>query len=297
MNPIRIALYGRLFNSSVNPFVETLFHYLQHRQVEICIHSEFYQFLKTQGPFPEGLSTFSSYEDFPRDVDFMLSLGGDGTMLSTVSIVKDTNIPVAGINFGRLGFLANIQKSEIKKALDQILDRQYHIQKRALLTVEAEGQTFFNGENVALNDISVLRFDTSSMITIHAKLNGEELNSYWSDGLIIATPTGSTAYSLSCGGPIMMPGSGNFVITPVSPHNLNVRPLVVSEGMELELQVESRTGQFVLTCDSRSETLSTSTRLMIKKAPFAVNLIRLEGDGYFRTLREKLLSGMDVRNY
>ncbi len=297
MNPIRIAIYGRFFNSSVNPFVENLFHYLQLRNVDICIHSEFYEFLKTQGPCPQGLPTFESYEDFPRDVDFLLSLGGDGTMLSTVSIVRDTNIPVAGINFGRLGFLANIQKAEIKNALDQILDNKYHVQKRVLLTVEAKDRTLFNGENFALNDISVLRFDTSSMITIHAKLNGEELNSYWSDGLIIATPTGSTAYSLSCGGPIMMPGSGNFVITPVSPHNLNVRPLVVSEEMNLELKIESRTEQFVLTCDSRSETLPTSTSLIVKKAPFTVNSIRLEGDGYFRTLREKLLWGIDVRNY
>ncbi len=297
MNPTRIAIYGRVFNSSVNPFVEDLFHYLQVRNVDICIYKEFYDFLKTMGPCPEGLPTFQSYEDFPRDVDFMLSLGGDGTMLSTVSIVRDTNIPIAGINFGRLGFLANIPKTEIQKALDQIFANKYHIQKRALLTVEAEGRTLFEKENFALNDISVFRFDSSSMITIHAKLNGEELNSYWSDGLIIATPTGSTAYSLSCGGPIMMPGSGNFVITPISPHNLNVRPLVVSEGMILELKIESRTEKFVLSCDSRSEALPTSINLIVRKAPFTVNLIRLEGDGYFSTLREKLLWGIDVRNY
>ncbi len=297
MNPTRIAIYGRVFNSSVNPFVEDLFNYLQVRNVDICIYKEFYDFLKTMGPCPEGLPTFQSYEDFPRDVDFMLSLGGDGTMLSTVSIVRDTNIPIAGINFGRLGFLANIPKTEIQKALDQIFANKYHIQKRALLTVEAEGKTLFEKENFALNDISVFRFDSSSMITIHAKLNGEELNSYWSDGLIIATPTGSTAYSLSCGGPIMMPGSGNFVITPISPHNLNVRPLVVSEGMILELKIESRTEKFVLSCDSRSEALPTSINLIVRKAPFTVNLIRLEGDGYFSTLREKLLWGMDVRNY
>ena len=297
MNPTRIAIYGRVFNSSVNPFVEDLFDYLRTKQAEIYIHKEFYDFLKTIGSCPMDLRIFHSHEDFPKDVDFMLSLGGDGTMLSAVSIVRDSNIPIAGINFGRLGFLANIQKSEIQQALEQIFAGKYHIQKRALLTVEAEGRTLFGGENFALNDITVFRFDSSSMITINANLNGELLNSYWSDGLIIATPTGSTAYSLSCGGPIIMPGSGNFVITPISPHNLNVRPLVVSSDMHLELMIESRTEKFILSCDSRSEALPTSTKLLVKKAPFTIDLIRLEGDGYFQTLREKLLWGMDVRNY
>ncbi|NGF57454.1 NAD kinase [Parapedobacter sp. SGR-10] len=297
MKPARIAIYGRFFNTSVNPFVENLFAYLRSKGIEVCIHQEFYEFLKSAGPCPIDLPTFRSYEDFPKDVDFMLSLGGDGTMLSAVSIVRDSNIPIAGINFGRLGFLANIPKTEIRQALEQIFEGKYHIQKRALLTVEADDRTLFHGENFALNDITVFRFDSSSMITIDARLNGELLNSYWSDGLIIATPTGSTAYSLSCGGPIIMPGSGNFVITPISPHNLNVRPLVVSSDMHLELTIESRSEKFILSCDSRSEALPTSTRLLIKRAPFTINLIRLEGDGYFKTLREKLLWGIDVRNY
>ncbi len=297
MNPTRIAIYGRFFNTSVNPFVGSLFDYLKSKHIDVCIHYEFYEFLKASGPCPMDLPTFRSYEDFPKDVDLMLSLGGDGTMLSAVSIVRDSNIPIAGINFGRLGFLANIPKTEIQEALEQIFAGRYHIQKRALLTVEAEGRTLFHGENFALNDITVFRFDSSSMITIDARLDGELLNSYWSDGLIIATPTGSTAYSLSCGGPIIMPGSGNFVITPISPHNLNVRPLVVSADIELQLTIESRSEKFILSCDSRSEALPISTRLLIKKAPFTINLIRLEGDGYFKTLREKLLWGIDVRNY
>ena len=297
MSQTHIAIYGRPFNASVNTYVEQLFEYLRQKDIKISIHQEFYDFLKTICLCPKELPTFHSYHDFPREVDFMLSLGGDGTMLSAVSIVRDTNIPIAGINFGRLGFLANIPKTEISSALDQILADQYHIQERALLAVSAKDTVLFDGENFALNDITVFRFDSSSMITIEAELNGELLNSYWSDGLIIATPTGSTAYSLSCGGPIIMPSSTNFVITPISPHNLNVRPIIVSEGMQLTLKIESRSEKFILSCDSRSQALPISTELQIKKAPFMIKLIRLENNGYFRTLREKLLWGMDVRNY
>lgn len=297
MSSIAIAVYGRAFNASVNTFVEELFTFLAEKEIDIYLYEDFYTFLKAHISCPDGLKTFTSYADLPTHINFMLSLGGDGTMLSAVSIIKDTGIPIAGINFGRLGFLANIQKTEIKEALQKILNGEYAIQSRALLAVEAEGLDLFGGENFALNDITVFRFDTSSMITINTSINGELLNSYWADGLIIATPTGSTAYSLSCGGPIIMPGSGNFVITPISPHNLNVRPIVVSADMELHLEIESRTENFILSCDSRSETLPISTQLTIKKAPFGINLIRLEKDAYFRTLREKLLWGIDVRNY
>ncbi|GGH26302.1 NAD kinase [Sphingobacterium alkalisoli] len=297
MNSIAIAIYGRAFNTSVNTFVEELFTFLTEKEIDIYVYDEFYTFLKAHVSCPSDLKTFTSYTDLPTHITFMLSLGGDGTMLSAVSIIKDTGIPIVGVNFGRLGFLANIQKTEIKEALHKILNGEYTIQSRTLLTVETEGRDLFGGENFALNDITVFRFDTSSMITVNTSINGELLNSYWADGLIIATPTGSTAYSLSCGGPIIMPGSGNFVITPISPHNLNVRPIVVSSDMELHLQIESRTENFILSCDSRSETLPISTHLTIKKAPFGINLIRLEKDAYFSTLREKLLWGIDVRNY
>ena len=227
----------------------------------------------------------------------MLSLGGDGTMLSAATLIRDSGIPVAGINFGRLGFLANVSKNHIQEALDQILAGDYQIQKRALLQVQSSDGAFEQSEYFALNDISVFRSDSSAMITIHATLDGELLNSYWADGLIIATPTGSTAYSLSCGGPIIMPGSGNFVITPISPHNLNVRPIVVNENMQLQLEIEARTEKYILTCDSKNQILSTKTTLLITKAPFNINLIRLANDQYFTILREKLLWGIDVRNY
>lgn len=293
----KIAIFGRVFNSSVTPFVNHLIEYLIKREIEITVFDEFYDFLKKETNCPRHFTSFSTHEDLPKDVNFMLSLGGDGTMLAAVSIIKDSGIPIAGINFGRLGFLANIQKTEIESALNQILEGKYSIQQRALLSVEAKDKVLFEGENFALNDITVFRYDTSSMITVDAKIDNELLNSYWADGLIVATPTGSTAYSLSCGGPIIMPGSGNFVITPISPHNLNVRPIVISENISLNLKIESRTEKFILSCDSKSETLSTDTELIIKKADFRINLIRLAHDSYFSTLREKLLWGIDVRNY
>lgn len=293
----KIAIFGRVFNTSISPFIEQLFEYFQNKGIEIVIHQEFYEYLNSTLGNKLSLETFESHADLPKNIDFLLSLGGDGTMLAAVSLVRDSGIPIAGINFGRLGFLANIPKDKIEKALDQIVSKDYTIQKRALLSVESNQKELFGKDNFALNDITVFRFDSSSMITIDAQIDGELLNSYWADGLIIATPTGSTAYSLSCGGPIIMPGSGNFVITPISPHNLNVRPIVVSADMTLKLKIESRSEKFILSCDSKSETLTTDIELTIRKAPFEINLIRLPNDSYFGTLREKLLWGIDVRNY
>lgn len=294
---MKIALFGRVFNSSVRPFVNYLIDYLVNKDVEIVIFDELYNFITEELSLSIEFETFSSHKDIPRDISFLLSLGGDGTMLAAVSIIQDSGIPIAGINFGRLGFLANIQKTDINIAVDQLLNKEYTIELRGLLTVEAKDKALFNGENFALNDITVFRYDSSSMITVDAKIDNELLNSYWADGLIIATPTGSTAYSLSCGGPIIMPGSGNFVITPISPHNLNVRPIVVSENIVLKLKIESRTEKFILSCDSKTETLPINTELTIRKAPFTIRLIQLKDHSYFSTLREKLLWGIDVRNY
>ncbi|KGE15828.1 NAD kinase [Sphingobacterium deserti] len=292
-----IAIYGRAFNSSVVPYVEQLFSYLKERDILIYIYSDFYDFLKDQFDCPDNFLLYYSHQDLPKDILFLLSLGGDGTMLSAVSQVRDSGIPIAGINFGRLGFLASIHKSEIIDALDAVFSGNYSLQARDLIEVNGGDDRIFGDENFALNDITVFRHDTSSMITINATLNGELLNSYWADGIIIATPTGSTAYSLSCGGPIIMPGSGNFVITPISPHNLNVRPIIISADSELSLEIESRTDKYILSCDSKSETLETRTKLYIRRAPFRIHLIRLASDSFFSTLREKLLWGLDVRNY
>ncbi|NGM65316.1 NAD kinase [Sphingobacterium sp. SGR-19] len=292
-----IAIYGRAFNSSVVPYVEQLFSYLKEKDITIYIYSDFYDFLKEQLDCPDTFLRYYNHRDLPHDILFLLSLGGDGTMLSAVSQVRDSGIPIAGINFGRLGFLASIHKAKIIQALDDIFAGHYTLQSRDLLEVSSDQQRIFGDANFALNDITVFRHDTSSMITINVTINGELLNAYWADGIIIATPTGSTAYSLSCGGPIIMPGSGNFVITPVAPHNLNVRPIVISADSELELEIESRTDKYILSCDSQNETLDTTTNLRINRAPFRVHLIRLPSDSFFGTLREKLLWGLDVRNY
>lgn len=292
-----IAIYGREFNASVLPYVEQLFTYLRENNVQVYVHSDFYNFLKKQVECPSNWLLYYSHVDLPANISFLLSLGGDGTMLSAVSLVRDSGIPIAGINFGRLGFLAAIHKTQIVQALDAIFAGNFTLQKRDLLEVTGNDQKLFGEENFALNDITVFRHDTSSMITINAVLNDELLNAYWADGIIIATPTGSTAYSLSCGGPIMMPGSGNFVITPIAPHNLNVRPIIISADSVLDLEIESRTEKYILSCDSKSETVETSIKLRIRRAPFGINLIRLSEQSYFSTLREKLLWGLDVRNY
>lgn len=292
-----IAIYGRTFNSSVAPYVEQLFSYLIENDIIAYIYADFYDFLKAQFNCPDTFFRYDGHNNLPKDILFLLSLGGDGTMLSAVSQVRDSGIPIAGINFGRLGFLASIHKTKIIQALEEIFEGRYALQARDLLEVNGDTERIFGDTNFALNDITMFRHETSSMITINVTLNGESLNSYWADGIIVATPTGSTAYSLSCGGPIIMPGSGNFVITPVAPHNLNVRPIVISAESELELEIESRTDKFILSCDSKNKTVSTATKLRINRAPFRVHLIRLESDSFFGTLREKLSWGLDVRNY
>lgn len=294
---MKIAVYGREFHPSVIPYVQHLFDLLITKDTTLWIYEDFHRFLEQQVNCPQQLHTYSSYRELPDDVNFMLSLGGDGTMLAAVSIVRDSGIPVAGINFGRLGFLADISKDDIDTSLEAILLGEYNIQKRTLLSVNSEQATLFEGNHFALNDITLFKSDSSAMITVNAYLNGELLNAYWADGIIVATPTGSTAYSLSCGGPIIVPGSGNFVITPISPHNLNVRPVVISDDMELELQIESRSGKFLLSCDSKTTSLSTDIALKISRAHYQVNLIRLKNYSYFSNLRNKLLWGLDARNY
>ena len=294
---MKIAVYGREFQPSAIPYVQHLFDLLTAKEAELWIYTGFENFLQQQIDFPKELHRYSSRNQLPNDIGFMLSLGGDGTMLAAVSIVGDSGIPVAGINLGRLGFLADINKDDIDTAIDAIFKGEYNIQKRTLLTVRSPQIPLFNGTPFALNDITLFKSDSSAMITVNAYLNGELLNAYWADGLIVATPTGSTAYSLSCGGPIIVPGSGNFVITPISPHNLNVRPVVISDDLEIDLEIESRSGKFLLSCDSQTTSVSTEIRLKISQAHYQVNLLRLKNYRYFSNLRNKLLWGLDARNY
>lgn len=293
---MKIAIYGRQFNNSVLPYVQQVFDCLAKHNVEVFVHDKYSNFINNRIFFPKAFSIFTTHEDLVGNVEVMLSLGGDGTMLDTVTLVRDSKIPVIGLNFGRLGFLASINKDDIKAAINSLVNKEFTLDNRALLSVETD-QNHFGHENFALNDVTIHKRDTSAMMIIHAYMNGEFLNSYWADGLILATPTGSTAYSLSCGGPIIFPRSGNVVVTPIAPHNLNVRPIVLSDTNELSFEVEGRSSKYLLTCDSRTEVIDNSVRIKVKRASFEVNLIRMNNENYLSTLRNKLLWGIDTRNY
>lgn len=293
---MKIAIYGRVFNDSVLPFVQEVFDVLSQHQIQITIFSKFQSFISDKVNLPNGIITFTTHEELISQADVLLSLGGDGTLLDTLSLIRDSQIPIIGINFGRLGFLASINKDEIKNAIEALVKNEYTLDKRSVLNLDSSNDLFLS-ENFALNDITIHRRDNSAMMIIHAYLNGEFINSYWADGLIIATPTGSTAYSLSCGGPIILPNAQNFVITPIAPHNLNVRPIVVPDDAELTFEVEARSTKFLLSCDSRTETVNRSVKITVNKAKFNVNLVRLNNESYLTTLRNKLLWGIDTRNY
>ena len=293
---MKIALYGREFNKSVLPFVQHVFDSLAKHQAEVTVYHDFNQFISGKIFYPGKVSVFKSYQDITGNVDVLLSLGGDGTMLDTVALVRDSGIPVMGINLGRLGFLASVKKEDIAEAVKMLVHNQFSIDKRALLSVESSPR-LFGDANFALNDITIHRRDNSAMMIIHAYLNNEFLNSYWADGLIVATPTGSTAYSLSCGGPIVLPQSDNIIITPISPHNLNVRPLVLSGSNMLAFEIEGRSSKYLLSCDSRTEIINNTAKITVQRAGFTINLVRLNNESYLSTLRNKLLWGIDTRNY
>jgi NAD+ kinase len=293
---MKIGIYGRQFNNSVLPYIQQVFDCLVECNVEVLVYKNFYDFVKDKLFLPKQFKSFQTHDDIKNIVDVMISLGGDGTMLDTVAIVRDAGIPMIGINFGRLGFLASINKEGIKYAIDAIIEKKFTLDTRSLLKIETN-QKLFGELNFALNDLTIHKRDTSAMILIHCYLNGEFLNSYWADGLIVATPTGSTAYSLSCGGPIILPRSGNFVITPISPHNLNVRPVIIADDSELTFEIEGRSSKYLITCDSRTEVIDSTLKITVKRADFDINLIRLNNESYLSTLRNKLLWGIDTRNY
>lgn len=293
---MRTVIYGREFNNSVLPFVQEVFNVLGEAKTPILVYQEYLDFIKDKIKLPPGILAFNHYTELVGQADVLISLGGDGTLLDTLSLIRDSGIPVIGINFGRLGFLASINKDEIRKAIEALQNGEYSLDKRTLLSLKSKFD-LFGEENFALNDITIHRRDKSAMMIIHAYMNNEFVNSYWADGLIIATPTGSTAYSLSCGGPIIYPSSQNFVITPIAPHNLNVRPVIIPDDVSLTFEVEARSAKFLVSCDSRTETVDRSVKLTLNKAGFHVNLIRLNNESYLTTLRNKLLWGIDTRNY
>ncbi len=277
--------------------MQILFDILAQRDAELFIFEEYYQSFDDRIKIQQKLELFKEHEDFKaQNIDFMISLGGDGTILDLVTIVRDTGVPIMGINLGRLGFLAMIEKNRIEQALDALYSDSFTLDQRSILYLESS-PSIFGDKNFALNDFTILKRDTSSMVIIHTYVNGEFLNSYWADGIIVATPTGSTGYSLSCGGPIIFPKSGNFIITPVAPHNLNVRPIVLSDNAVISFEVEGRAKNFLCTLDSRYETIDTHFQLAVRKADFQVNLVRFTDRNFLYMIREKLKWGIDSRNY
>ncbi|PCJ23355.1 MAG: NAD kinase [Flavobacteriales bacterium] len=292
---MKIAIYGKRLEKTHLSFIQVLFKKLLDKQVEVLVYKSFYDDLLQKTSLDEKLKTFDNHEDI-KDVNYLFSIGGDGTLLKTITFVRDRDIPILGINTGRLGFLTSITTEEIDNAIDDVLTGNYDLDTRTLLSLETENN-LFGDINYALNEITLQKKDTSSMVTIKVYLGDDYLNSYWADGLIISTPTGSTAYSLSCNGPIILPGSGNIIVNPIAPHNLNVRPLVIPDNTELTLKIAGRTENFLVALDSRSLTVPLSIELKIKKASHQINLVRLKNYSFLNTLRTKLIWGLDKRNY
>ena len=293
---MKVAVYGTTVSDSFTPVLQEFFGFLKTNKIEVQLFQPFYSFLVEElNTKPFYTSFFNSYNDFDNDCEFIFSVGGDGTFLHSVLSIRNFDIPVVGVNSGRLGFLADISENQVQKALTQIFNHNYSITERSLLQVDFCGMKNLDF-NFALNEMTVLKTDTSSMINIYAYVGKELLNNYWADGLIIATPTGSTAYSLSVGGPILTPDSENFVITPLAPHNLTVRPLVVPDNYEIELKVEGRGTHFLTSLDFRSVAVDLSTIIKIKKAGFKLKTLQLPEQNFFSTLRNKLMWGIDRRN-
>ncbi len=289
---MKIGVHGKEFNRQSVPFIERIFSLLGDH--ELVISSRFVSHLKHASFKKYRWQTYQPGDDL-GGLQIMLSIGGDGTLLETVSHTGRYNVPILGINTGRLGFLATIGRDETEQALNEVLQGSYRLDNRALIKLESSNP-IFGHLNFALNDFTIVKKDTSSMITIHTFIDGDFLNSYWADGIIVATPTGSTGYSLSCGGPLIFPRSRNFVITPVSPHNLTVRPIVVADASEISFRIEGRSRKFLVSLDSRIATVDNTVELKVTKADFSVPLIQLKEQHYFKTLRQKLNWGLDARN-
>ncbi len=292
---MKVAIYGKSVNAyNINP-IKKLIGLLESEGVNLMFHEDFYQLIRDKVSFQNPSSLFSSYKPLSREVNLVISIGGDGTLLNTVPLVAGSTIPVIGLNTGRLGFLASIDIETMETAVAHILKGEHSLDSRTMLCAESDHPWFAN-QNIALNEFTLLKSESASMMTIHAYINGEYLNAYWADGLIVSTPTGSTAYSLSCGGPIVMPDSANFIITPIAPHNLNVRPLIISDKDVITLKVEGRHKHFLASLDSRSSLVEPGTEITIKRAPQPFHLLRLPGQNFSETLRQKLMWGIDRRN-
>ncbi|MFK8268900.1 NAD kinase [Capnocytophaga cynodegmi] len=293
---MKIAIYAQQYSENYKKVFKDLFAHIEPSDI-VYIEQKLFDTLQQEAILNDRYKSFSSFSDLDASFDVMLTIGGDGTILRAITFVRNLNIPILGINVGRLGFLATAQKDEIKNVFSALRTKNHKIAERSVIeaVVSSDGKPV-SEINFALNEITVTRKNTASMITINTELNGEFLTSYWADGLIISTPTGSTGYSLSCGGPVIIPNAKNFVITPIAPHNLNARPLVIPDDTEIKLTISGREKKYLISFDSRIETLFNKVSVTIRKADFSIKMIRLEGESFINTLRNKLLWGEDSRN-
>lgn len=293
---MRVAIFGRKFSEGFNKNIYKIFETLNRNKCEIFVFEEYLSYIVENLYFtPKIAGTFNNSFTMPENLDLLMSIGGDGTMLESVIYAVAADIPVVGINSGRLGFLAQVSDDTLQDALTEILANDYIVENRALIEVTSSSGRFGN-LNTALNEVTIMRVNTSSMISVNVYINDEFFNTYWADGLIIATPTGSTAYSLSAGGPIIIPGSGNFVMTPVSPHTLSVRPIVISDDYVLRIKAQGRENNYLASLDYRQACVPFEEELMLKKSTKKLKLIKLHNTNFYNTLRNKLLWGLDKRN-
>lgn len=292
---MKVALFGHQVNSIYLNKIARLIDILNNENAVLQIYEKLYYSIEPHVFFKRDPFLFNKYDQLDVNTDFIISLGGDGTLLDAVTIVRDSGIPVLGINIGKMGFLSSVSINEVEEALSLMFNNEYELDKRSLIKLD-EPQNLFGDLNYGLNEFSVIKRDTSTMITISIYVNDSYLNTYWADGLIIATPTGSTGYSLSCGGPIISPDSNNFVITPIATHNLTVRPIVIPDNCEIKIKVEGSHREFLSVLDSRSKALTSPADLKISKLDFSVNLVSLGKKDFFKTIRNKLAWGLDKRN-
>lgn len=290
-----VAIYNRTFDEQDIPVLQHILQLLEQHNLQIVFYKEFYERLSNYIPLKPDPRVFTEKNNLPAETDMLFSLGGDGTMLDTVCFVGNTGIPLIGINLGRLGFLAAIPEEEVEGAILSLVRGSYTLEKRTLIHLDSSIPLFGNTP-FALNEFTLHRKDSSSMIKIHTYLNGEFLNTYWADGLIVSTPTGSTGYSLSCGGPVVFPQTSSFVITPVAPHNLNTRSIIVPDDNVISFEIEGRAEQFLCTLDSRQETITSGVQLAVKKENFTISLVRPDEHNFLKTIRQKLYWGVDRRN-
>ena len=291
---MKALFYGQYWQDQDQEYVFGLFEKLNNANIEFKIYKGYSDLLPNNPFFYETIADHTGLQEF--NPNFIITLGGDGTILSATTLIRNLQIPILGINLGRLGFLTSIEQERISIAIEKILDGEYTISERTMLELETDPD-LFGDKSFALNDFTLLKRDNSSMVLIHAYIDGKFLNSYWADGLIVSTATGSTGYSLSCGGPIIFPESDNFVLTPVAPHNLSVRPVVISGQREISLRIEGRAEQYLCTLDSRNALITADYELSLRKSEFSTRIIKLKGDSFMKTIRNKLNWGLDKRNY